>query len=315
MKYQIEEALTAAIMTNTPLILVEGIDDIPIYEAVAKAAGLRSYQVKKADLFDCSPAGGCDGVLACVQILQNKWQERNDIGLYFIAFIDADLQPFKEKWGEIKSLKGLFVLDWYAIEAYFIAPYYIQRLLCYLTRLPEDSTQLIAAFEQINQHWQHLQEDLFLFALDALQKELQPNPTSISKSSAQINSNQYPIVVENLKNRRVELVNFGHSQNLNFSKEQIIKRCLRSKDLIIFWIKALFCAKEQRISSCNTNGLPVCENCQTTQNYTNCYYQHKYTNITDRELKRYLMEGGRDDIKICTESFSSLIEALSMLLR
>jgi hypothetical protein len=68
-KFEADEILNLAIMSKTPYVIVEGVDDIKIYEEIASSAGVpcEIYSVEQLE----GLTGGNDGVIQALEIIES----------------------------------------------------------------------------------------------------------------------------------------------------------------------------------------------------------------------------------------------------
>ncbi len=168
MKYDLYELLGVAILTNTPFVLVEGKDDPQIYERIAKKAN------KQIDIYPINTieeyASGCDNVIDALNILQPKFDEREDNENKILGIIDRDVRPYRNlEPDEIdyRILKGLFVLKYYSIETYFATKNNLKKVIKKLTYATQDilTDEIIMKVEE---GFNYIHNELYLISLEAL---------------------------------------------------------------------------------------------------------------------------------------------------
>jgi hypothetical protein len=153
LKYDLFDMVSASIMNNEPLVIVEGKDDYAIYQTIANSINpnVQVYQVNEFENYE----QGCTGVIKCMEILQPKFGERTDNINKILGIIDRDVRYFR---GEMPDLIGLFITKHYSIETYFATHENLRKLISKLSFLPLQDihddvlvfVQIIAALSRLN---------------------------------------------------------------------------------------------------------------------------------------------------------------------
>lgn len=173
-KDDLNAVFNTATMTKTPCVMVEGIDDRSIYENVTKKLGINIDVVHVSLLEDYH--AGCEGVIKCIQKLQEKFIIAPDTEKYFFGIIDRDTRPYENptEFEEIQQLKKLFILKYYSIETYFATPKNIEYVVSKITNaINSDITQKVLDFLQKTQN-DNL-KTLYYLAIDATKEHCEQN--------------------------------------------------------------------------------------------------------------------------------------------
>lgn len=161
--FEADELLNSAIMNKLPVIIVEGCDDIPIYERLALDMG-RDCEVYASENI-LSGKAGCSGVLEHLTTIRDN-SEGMDISPYILGVIDRDARYYR---GDIPSDNALLVLEFYSIETHFVSSEAVRFLVERTTRATGHLTSEADAaiiFESIKSEL----EKLRVFSLEALRK-------------------------------------------------------------------------------------------------------------------------------------------------
>lgn len=168
MKLSIDEVLNEAIMSSTPAIIVEGIDDLKTYIALAKDA-LDDFEVYAVETID-GYSGGCDQIVSAIRDLYQLNDAIHPVENFVLGVIDRDVREFRN---ELPSEAAIFPLRHYSIESHFVCKEVFEAALFQYTRVhpdklgPEFAQNLFADIEQ-----QLL--DLYYFSLEALKGAVEP---------------------------------------------------------------------------------------------------------------------------------------------
>lgn len=138
----IDEVLNEAIMTSTPYVIVEGIDDIAIYEGIAKSIG-KTIEVAAVEtlaenrmlLVDVPYTEGGEGVKKAIDDLNSLISITHPIEDYILGIIDRDVREYRN---ELPVKNCLLVLEMYSIESHFVCEKVFNLLFDYsIATLPE----------------------------------------------------------------------------------------------------------------------------------------------------------------------------------
>lgn len=127
-KYEIDEIFNSAIMTKTAHVLVEGVDDVSIYENLAPD-DCEIYAIETIDGY----SGGCGAVTDAIKVL-NEIDTQGILSKYVVGIIDRDSEFFISG---LKNIPGLFTLNQYSIESHFVNDQVLNNLLFQITKISE----------------------------------------------------------------------------------------------------------------------------------------------------------------------------------
>ena len=136
MQYDIDEVLTQSIMTNMPSVLVEGVDDIGVYDKIL------NFNSKIAEVIAIETvegyAKGCDSVINATVYLENKNSAQYNYIDYLVGIIDKDVRDYRNELPEnpltealkiklmdsiVESMELLYIASLEALKGALISDY------------------------------------------------------------------------------------------------------------------------------------------------------------------------------------------------
>ena len=121
-KYEADELLNLAIMSKTPYVIVEGVDDIHIYEEIAKSAQVLC-EVYSVEMLE-GLVGGNDGVIQAMESIESlNMPEGKSAKEFILGIIDCDARYYR---GEMPVLESVLSLSVYSIESHFVSKFSIK---------------------------------------------------------------------------------------------------------------------------------------------------------------------------------------------
>ncbi|WP_066152733.1 hypothetical protein [Aliarcobacter cryaerophilus] len=116
LKYEADELLTESIMSKTPIIIVEGIDDIQIYEDIVLSLNRDIEVYASENLLISDGKSGTNGVKTCLKKIYDN-SNGIDFSKFIMGIIDRDASYYRR---DPLDIKGLFILNLYSIESHFV---------------------------------------------------------------------------------------------------------------------------------------------------------------------------------------------------
>ncbi|MDM5135422.1 DUF4435 domain-containing protein [Aeromonas salmonicida] len=281
LKLEIDEVLNEAIMSNTAIILVEGIDDIPIYEELLCEAipekECEIYAIENVDGYH----EGCRGVLDCVKELFEQ-NEKIDITRHILGIIDRDARFYR---GETKEHDALLILSYYSIESHFITKEALSLILRQITRtsssfIDDDDINLI--FDEICSHL----HGLYLISIEALKNACDANYDACLGYSSNLTEIRNKGLDKSVINKAESLNKFASAVGVANTWSDLLKIC-KGK-----WIFSEFAATiKKQLSTlpnrCKDGDIKKCQFCQTGS-YDKCLYKPTYT-ANDSIIKNLIL--------------------------
>ena len=166
-QYEVDEILNMAIMSKTPYFIVEGVDDICIYEEIAKSVSM-NCEVYSVEMIS-GLSGGNDGVVKAMTSLNELiMAEGKKVENYVLGIVDRDIRSYRN---EMPTLPSIFTLNFYSIESHFASKSVIRPSIDRLTRISNrDEIDIESLFAKIEQELR----DTYYFSLEALKKAIDP---------------------------------------------------------------------------------------------------------------------------------------------
>ena len=265
--YEIDELLNEAIITGTPVILVEGIDDIPIYEKISSSLDfdVEVYAIENIEGY----TEGCEQVINAITELNLLDNTRHPLNENILGIIDKDVRDFR---GEVPNLDALFMLNYYSIESHFLTKGNILNVL----KLTTKANKSLLSEELISIMMDEIETslfDIYYFSLESLRKALDPDYQSsfcYSYSFGRIYDETTRVSVLNKKD---ELDVFASDLGV-FCDFDTLKKISKGKWLLDLFSHEILKSINKLPSKCVQNSIEKCRSC-TTGIYDKCMYKIK----------------------------------------
>lgn len=263
-KYEIDEILNLAIMSKTPYFIVEGVDDIFIYEAIAKSAEIECeiYAVSMIERL----AGGNNGVVEAMKALDGlRMATGRTVEHYVLGIVDRDARFYRQ---EIPTLPSILSLNCYSIESHFVSKHTIKPAIDRLTRISSgDEIDIDSIFPRIEQGIL----DVYYFSLEALKSAVTPGYQAIVGYSSSIGRRKDQNTTASLQAIKGDLDRFATSMNI-VATINSMREFVKGKWLLIAFSEELFKEVELLTSGCKNSRIKQCRMCEL-DNSAPCLYQ------------------------------------------
>jgi hypothetical protein len=274
-KHNLADLLVQSIIRKRPFLLVEGVDDVQIYENIAEKSG------KKVDIYIINnikeyDTAGCDNVIKAIHNLQPKLAERADNIHHFLGIIDRDVRPYRGvQEGEIDFTqlldKGLFMLKYYSIETYFATKNNLRKIIrkhtsLTLNMINDDLLNLVET------EFNNIKNELYFISLEALKNACNADYDGIiGYGNDGINSEQgRQYFNQQLIEKRNDLNSFAAGLGLN---ENDLKQICKGKWLLKNYIHKTYSKIQSLSSLCIAGEVNKCQSC-AAGNTASCLYKH-----------------------------------------
>ncbi|MBN3198126.1 DUF4435 domain-containing protein [Pectobacterium brasiliense] len=275
MKYVIGEILNEAIMTDVPAVIVEGIDDVRIYDDICKSLN-DDYFVLPIECVDGYSEGN-EQVIKAMDSISSLPTSAYEYCKYVVGIIDKDVRDYR---GELPENNLVFPLSYYSMESHFINKTVLRKLLSDFTRITND----LLADDLIDYLYSSITsdfDDLYLLSLEALKGAIDSeyaSDFSYSFNEGRVTNN---VDIEKIRYKRLALLSFAEDMNIDYSIESI-KKIAKGK-----WVIYLFCfLLEKKIHSlpdkCHSQEIASCRTC--VANIQKCLYKIR-EGVTHRTLR------------------------------
>ncbi|GJI92761.1 DUF4435 domain-containing protein [Duganella hordei] len=253
-KYEPDEILNLAIMSKIPYFIVEGVDDINVYEEIAKSVQVEC-EIYSVEMLD-GLAGGNDGVVQAMQILDAlPMTAGQTVQNYVMGILDRDARFYRN---EMPNLASIFCLKLYSLESHFVSKSTIKPTIDLLTRNSVDDEididEIFAAVE-------YGMSDIYYFSLDALRKSVDPTYQSIVSYSSGVGRRKDANTMNVIFNRKDDLDIFAAQLNLN-SKVYSMREFVKGKWLLTAFSEELYKEIEKLTIKCKSSTIKQCRMCE-----------------------------------------------------
>lgn len=109
------QLISRARLEKKPLVVVEGKDDIPVYEQFAKKVN-KKVRIRAIETFQ-NYSEGCTQVRQFIEDAQVEINKSEENEKYIMGIVDRDASFYRN---EINEMKGLLVLKAYSFESHFV---------------------------------------------------------------------------------------------------------------------------------------------------------------------------------------------------
>lgn len=257
--YKISEMLAAAVMTEEPLLIVEGIDDVEFYKKISgdKVKVRCSEVVKNAERKTYKP--GCDGVIQIVKDVQEELQRDVRLEKLFLGIVDADYRRFLGE--DYPEYKGLFILKYYSYESHFYTDASIRNFISAVTSA-RNSEITDEIFVIAKQGIEATTKDLYYVGLEALRGKKEEQKSIVSydiKPEAIYEKNGNKTVIENVLAKKEQLDNFAEQNSITFDDYLYI---IRGKWLLYMVAKSVYDNIGNIKEQCGNAVIEQCDFCK-----------------------------------------------------
>ncbi|MDW2779760.1 hypothetical protein [Pseudomonas sp. BEA3.1] len=280
LKFEADELLNSAIMSKVPVVIVEGCDDIPIYERLALSVGRECEIYASENILSGKP--GCFGVIEHLDTIRSN-SDGMDISPYVLGVIDRDARCYRD---EIPVDGALLVLNLYSIESHFVSSEAVRVLVERTTRATNNLTTVEDA-EKLFDGIKVELEKLYLYSLEAMRKACDRGYEGRFGYSDRIKA----------------ILNSGHEQGLLAKKDEL-EAFAQSKGITSDWSGLLAVCKGKWLLEvfidefkrqvgllpgfCGSGEINKCQSCVRAI-YKNCLYKVT-ANFDSPQLHQMLMQ-------------------------
>jgi len=252
-KYEVDEILNMAIMTKTPHVIVEGVNDVFIYEAIADSVGIEREVYCVQMIEGCS--GGNKGVVDVVEFCYTLPLAGRKVEDYVLGVVDRDARFYR---GDIPSFPALLVLQYYSIESHFASRAVIDPIVRRVTRM---STADVLDVDGVFSSIECGVRDLYYFSLDALRNAVDPSYGSVISFSDAPGRRKDLGTIADLQARKFDLDGFARAYGLVDSLESL-KLFSKGKWVLTAFSEELFRAIGELVGKCKAGLVARCRMCK-----------------------------------------------------
>lgn len=255
MTFAADELLNLAIMSKVPVLIVEGVDDIPIYERLSMAIEVECDVYAAATL--SKGREGCRGVLDNIFEIRSASQGI-PVERFVLGVIDRDARFYR---GELDLDPAVFSLNYYSIESHYISPCSVEFLI---PRFTSATRKLInpemarVIFDSIFSEIAYL----YYVSLEALKNACDRSYESEFGYSDNIKSIINRGLHNKIMEKKTELDAFAESLNLSLSIDSLLKIC-KGKWVGEIYSDHLYSTMIALPGNCQKEKVPQCQACRT----------------------------------------------------
>ncbi|EPF6144729.1 hypothetical protein LJQ30_001981 [Acinetobacter baumannii] len=273
-KVEVQDLLNIAQMSETPYLIVEGVDDIPIYDKIKSLHNLNMEIISAREIEGIEP--GCRGVEKIISILNNDHKETT-LEKYIIGIADKDVKDFRN---ELKGFRNIIYTKYYSMETHLISDEVILKVIANFIRNPE---KLIDR-ELVNDFWEYFNQEakgLYYISLDALKKSLDAKHEACYTYSSGYNDTKNQKLLNKVLNNP-NLDAFQAQINLEYCSKSLRMIC-KGKWFIEFFCEKLTHFIKNLLESCvESNRATYCRTC-ILQMHNECLYKLKDNIIVTKD--------------------------------
>lgn len=254
MKYDIEEVLNASIMSNMPTILVEGLDDISLYDKIVNKVQKISEIVAVETIEGFTK--GCRGVIAAAKNIDNIQSSTYVPSDYILGIIDRDVREYR---GEIPENESLLILKFYSIESHFVNIEVIDHILKTFTKgtLTMFNEELKG---KILRDCIENMELVYLASLEALRGSVDSSYSAEFSYKKDFGSLKNLNLRDKILDKRDSLLSFASSLSVNYDLDSLKKIC-KGKVLLDFFSEEIEKSLKRLPHECGVGSVQRCLMC------------------------------------------------------
>lgn len=276
MEFNLNEIYIQSIMTKIPTVIVEGVDDVPVYDSICSDLEfkLNVIAVENIESFEA----GCGGVVSAANQLKDINDNKHNPKNWVIGIIDKDVKDFRE---EIPENNMIFTLNQYSMESHFVCKEIVDRLIPIATRATKELRDS-GVSDYLMTRVSEAIDQLYLYSLDALKGAINPEYTSVFKYSYNYGRIKDITIKGEVLLRRQELLEFADSLGLVQCISDL-KKISRGK-----WLLNLFCEELEKSfkslhEACGSHSIKTCQFCMNEAK-EKCLYKIR-DGITNNTIK------------------------------
>ncbi len=265
MEFNLNEIYIQSIMTKTATIIVEGVEDVPVYDAICNRLD-KNYDVIAIENIE-EYSEGSDNVIDAMDIVMEMDHSQHNPNNYIVGVIDKDVRDYRN---EIPKNNLIFMLNQYSVESHFVSsnvlPGVLPRAIKATTNLMEndlDSFIYGKIQETINQ--------LYLYSLEALKGALDPSYQSCFSYSYKYGRIKDIVIREKISQKEHELIEFGSEIGVK-SCIQDLKKISKGKWLLNHFCQTLEAILKKLTDDCANERIIKCQFC-INQAIEKCQYK------------------------------------------
>lgn len=267
MEFGIVEILAQAQMTEEPVIILEGIDDLQLYEKLFELSEKNEAVFLAIEQVD-GYTKGCTSLVSAMNELYD-YDFENALGRV-LGVIDKDVRDFR---CEIPNNELIFPLNVYSIESHFVNEFVFRKVFFGLTKAPKSlmSEGLVDSLYE-----KHLEEilELYYFSLEALRNAIEPDYDALITYSDEAGRIAQDINLRSaIYDKVTELDTFADAVGISKSFNDL-KKISKGKWLLAISSKSMMNLAKNLPAMCSQSEITMCLSCADA-NQDSCLYKTK----------------------------------------
>lgn len=267
MPFEIGEILATAIMSGTPVLIVEGIDDVQTYDLIARSAQTEVEIFAVETIIGYS--GGSEHVIKAIQALAALEQAAQPFDHYILGIVDRDVREYRNT---LPTESAILVLEGYSIETHFVTQEVLYKAILNYTK----TTANLIGQQRLGQIMANIENtllDLHYLSLEALKCALIAGYDAAFSYQDSCARRKDATLQASLKSKKEELDQFGNSLGI-VRNMQHLRKISKGK-----WLLEVFCVEIQSAlktfqTHCGVGDFVQCQPC-AKHNSASCLYRAK----------------------------------------
>lgn len=269
LRLRADELLNEAVMGERPLVIVEGFDDIRLYEEFSKEVNLDCKIVASENILN--KGEGCSGVISNINLIESV-SGGVDVSKYVLGVIDRDARYFRRDMPESKLI---LVLKLYSIESHFVIEGVVGRILSSVLNANDDLLKKIDV-EEVYRDISSKLMVLYEVSLEALKKACVKDYAAEVGYSSRVRSVFCDGSYQKIMNKKSELDDFAAQNNISKDWGGLRLIC-KGKWLLDFFCDHLYEYIDSLPDLCANKKLTQCQYCSNGNNLKCLYrWREKY---------------------------------------
>ena len=281
MEFSLEEIYIQSIMTKIATVIVEGVDDVPVYDEICNQL-IKKYDViavENIDDFSEGSAGVIEAMDKILEIPPSQHLPKN----YILGIIDKDVRDYRS---EVPQNDLVFMLNQYSMESHFVS----EEAVSGITNRAIKATSNLKG-EELNQFiFNKVKEsidELYLYSLEALKGATDSNYDSVFTYSYKYGRMNDPVIKEQMELKKHSLIQYGNSIGLVQCVDSL-KKVAKGKWLLSFFCEQLEIVFQNLPEDCGNSNIEKCQFC-LNEALNKCQYKLK-EGISNVTIKGFALE-------------------------
>ncbi|ROO03841.1 hypothetical protein BK673_24495 [Pseudomonas fluorescens] len=264
-QFTADELLNLAIVSKTPVIFVEGYDDVPIFERLAEEVEIRHDIYASEAVKGGIP--GCEGVIKHIQSIR-EISEGIDLEKYVLGIIDRDVRTYRN---EVPQDTTIFTLNLNSIESHYVHPETIEYLAPKFTRAGPKLLNKQVCLDMFREISIEL-NNLYYVSLEALKKSCVADYSSLFGYKQSIKAIKHQNLHIQVLEKKEELDSFASTLGITCTFENLLLIC-KGKWLADTFGDQLYESIAKLPALCAEAKIPQCQLCKAQDPQNKCLYK------------------------------------------